>query len=427
MVPAQARLLYESALGLPSTLEVDRLDLILLHTLLHQSDPTGDDRVKPLVPGVDARYEIHLGNERIYRRAFDYTIQAMVNPTIDLLKREYESVYLDVLDGRLSPDLHRRMLHHWVAKYNLPYRTFQSNRVPDETPITPQTSLSETFNQADSTTLGPVLTWAETDGNSITVNNEYRTGSQVLHRVRAEHDLSSSDHYVQADVKFVGGTEVGDIAGGVTARTSTSTVGFYLAHAHWNTDQSIQAYSVVGGVFTLIAENIPITPTANVYEKLRLTCNGSTISGLHKGIQKFSVTDTAIATGVRGGMRHLHSQAEDNTIYIAADNFLATDVLGLMGAVSTITEGAGGGSVTVGAATTTTAGQTNRSARYVLVSLGVINDGDPPTPGPNLLRIPPWVVRELAQEAAFEESDNDLYSAIVGTLPAVDSAPLVYD
>lgn len=95
---------------------------------------------------------------------------------------------------------------------------------------------------------------------------------------------------------------------------------------------------------------------------------------------------------------------------------------------------AGGGSV--GAITTSTEGQTVRNARAVMLNLGLITDATPPvqglttapTAGANLLRIPPWVVRELAQEVAFEDGENSVYQSIITALLGyTDSAPLVSD
>lgn len=84
----------------------------------------------------------------------------------------------------------------------------------------------------------------------------------------------------------------------------------------------------------------------------------------------------------------------------------------------------------------TTPGQTARNARAVLLNLGVISDATPPdqglttapTKGANLLGVPPWVVRELAQEVAFEDLDNDIYQVLVTALLGyTDVAPLVSD
>jgi hypothetical protein len=94
----------------------------------------------------------------------------------------------------------------------------------------------------------------------------------------------------------------------------------------------------------------------------------------------------------------------------------------------------GGG--TAGAITATTEGQTVRNARAVLYNLGVISDATPPaqglttapTKGANLLGVAPWVVRELAQEVAFEDLDNDIYQVlVVALLGYTDVAPLVAD
>lgn len=92
----------------------------------------------------------------------------------------------------------------------------------------------------------------------------------------------------------------------------------------------------------------------------------------------------------------------------------------------------GGGSA--GAVTQTTVGQPVRMAWSVLKLLGVISDAAPPEPGAdtnptagaNLLRVPPWFVKEIAQEAAFEDDDRESYDSIVeAVVPGDDNAPLV--
>ena len=83
--------------------------------------------------------------------------------------------------------------------------------------------------------------------------------------------------------------------------------------------------------------------------------------------------------------------------------------------------------------TETTSGQPVRLAWAVLKALGVIADTTPPeqdelaeaTAGANLALVKPWFIRELAQEAAFEDDNKLSYDAIVSVLVPQDDAPLV--
>lgn len=87
------------------------------------------------------------------------------------------------------------------------------------------------------------------------------------------------------------------------------------------------------------------------------------------------------------------------------------------------------------AVTVTTPGQTTRPARAVLYRLGVVDATLPdqgsttaPVAAANLLNVPPWVIRELAQECAFEDEENGVYDATVTALLGyTDQAPLVSD
>ncbi len=78
----------------------------------------------------------------------------------------------------------------------------------------------------------------------------------------------------------------------------------------------------------------------------------------------------------------------------------------------------------------------NYGTRYAAAALRVLNiiaDNSPPdavnpegvTVGANRTSIPPWLVQELAQEAAAEANNEDVYGAIMGPLHGRDTAPLV--
>jgi hypothetical protein len=94
-------------------------------------------------------------------------------------------------------------------------------------------------------------------------------------------------------------------------------------------------------------------------------------------------------------------------------------------------DGAGGA---WGAITRTTAGQSQRNGWGALVALGAIATPLPTqreataqnvTEGPRLLKVPTWLLKELAQEASVEDADNGTYHAIAAILNWDGKAPLV--
>lgn len=192
--------------------------------------------------------------------------------------------------------------------------------------------------------------------------------------------------------------------------------------------QSIAIYegTVSGGDFTLtvtLRDGTTFTTAAIAFD-----ANAATIEG---------AIDTA-ATGVVAGWTNGDITVAGGTLDSAPVTltFDGDSVAGQNHALSTIdgTGLTGGGSA--GTITATTEGQTARPARAVLYNLGVIADATPPaqglttapTKGANLLGVPPWVVRELAQEVAFEDLDNDIYQVlVVALLGYTDVAPLVAD
>lgn len=189
--------------------------------------------------------------------------------------------------------------------------------------------------------------------------------------------------------------------------------------------QSIAIYdgTVSGGDFTLtitLRNGATFTTAAIAFD-----ANAATIEAAIDTASPASVGDGDIA--VTGG-----PLTTDPVVL----TFSGASVAGNNHALTTIdgTGLTGGG--TAGEITATTEGQTVRNARAVLYNLGVIADATPPaqglttapTKGDNLLGVPPWVVRELAQEVAFEDLDNDIYQVLVGALLGyTDVAPLVAD
>ena len=163
-------------------------------------------------------------------------------------------------------------------------------------PVVVGASYSESFNQADSTTLGPDLTWTELSGNWETVSNRARSGTNnSAAQARAEHDLASADHLVKAPVNFA----VVNGVGGVGARWSASAVTLYRAAL--DSAGRLDITRIESGSGTDIASQSR-TISAGVDYIVRIECNGSSIRARVDSDTWLSVTDTVITGNTRFGL-----------------------------------------------------------------------------------------------------------------------------
>jgi hypothetical protein len=103
---------------------------------------------------------------------------------------------------------------------------------------------------------------------------------------------------------------------GVFARSDVSGNNFYL----WRNDGSEWTlFYNIGGNFTSIGSYTAAGANGDI---ARIECVGSTIKGYVNGVERVSVTDTQIPTGLYGGLR---SAASSTARY---DNFAAADLSG---------------------------------------------------------------------------------------------------
>lgn len=333
---AQAQNRWRSALQLPQTLAANNLREAIWETLTVQADPIGDDRAPPLMPS-GREWQLWLGGQVIARKDFALS-EPEAAPTIDLLKRNYRKARLDSLAGHHRDQLgqvslthYRKMLGYWAQQYGISYRNFQPTDVPDESPLTPATTLNDNFNRADQSGLGTAsggFTWSNPIGSSLwdIVSNQaqYGTGDTGEDVERAESDLSGVDCYCQIKV-----VEVHDGSGGasfisadtIARKDSTSTATYYLGQSFIESSISHhRLYKNVASSFTELGSN---TDSISANEVQKLSCNGTTIKLLIDGVEKFSVTDSDISTGTRCGIR---TDCGDTNSYSIADDFQAADL-----------------------------------------------------------------------------------------------------
>ena len=182
-------------------------------------------------------------------------------------------------------------------------------------------SYSESFNQADSTTLGPDLTWTELANDWQTVSNRATPRSNNGGAAaRAEHDLATTDHAVEAVVRF--DTSVSGVIG-VAARFDSASQTYYRAAL--DSAGRLDITRIVNGSGTDIASQSR-SISANTDYTIRLECDGSTIRARVDADTWLTVTDTGITTGTRFGLAGYRTNRD-----LLVDSITAADLLSAVG------------------------------------------------------------------------------------------------
>lgn len=219
-------------------------------------------------------------------------------------------------------------------------------------------SFTDDFNRPDSSSLGG--NWVEVSGDWSIVSNQLSPGNDggtII--LRAATAMDSSDHSTQATIAATTAA-----SHGVWCRGNTGFSSGYL----WRNDGSEWTlFSVVSSTFTAIGS---YTAAAAPGDVAKVQAVGSTIKGFVNGVQRVSVTDTAVASGTSVGIRCISSSA------IRFDDFAAADVTaGAPLGTASETDGAqaltGGKAATLGQTAATEAAQTLTGAKTVALGTAV--------------------------------------------------------
>jgi hypothetical protein len=170
------------------------------------------------------------------------------------------------------------------------------------------TTFTDDFNRSDSSSLG--ANWVEVSGDWSIISNQLSSGNAggtII--LRAAGTMASNDHSAQITV-----TATAAVSHGVWCRGNSNISQGYL----WRNDgTSWNLFSVVGGSFTSIGSFAGAAVAGDV---AKVQAVGSTIKGYVNGVQRVSVTDTAVTTGTSVGLR------AESTSLLRFDDFVAADV-----------------------------------------------------------------------------------------------------
>lgn len=304
------------------------------------SDPTYDGPTPPLMPTVAGNIELHLGgHSRVKRERFDIRTHSHGAMVKDVLQRQFRRHFEAVDQGRMRDGQHRRILDFWCEKYRLngardweqlvpsDLRRHVPGRLPHETVIT------ESFDTANSSTLGPDLTWTEhlptpSPGDFSVVSNGVRatadTDNTIDHNkaARADSALSGDDHYAQIAVAALASAAFKRISLGVIVRCNGSSFdNFYYGDI--GNDFAVSEATIgkrVAGTYTELGT---AGRTHALTETVLLEADGSNLDLRIDGGSEVSVTDTALTGDVYCGLFSYQSHfagAADG------DNFEAGDL-----------------------------------------------------------------------------------------------------
>ena len=316
------------------------------------SDPTGQTGPKPLMPIAGIGYEIHLASHsRVWQLDYDPRETLAANPK-GRANKVRDVIRATIAEARRNggPELAAKVLGHVLQRHGYTRQEVEEGasgkraewarliRPADLAamggatfrPKRPATSYSESFNTADSDTLGPDLTWSEVIGDVDVVSNRASTSTTGFAEARAQHDVSSADHYAQVQI-YQTSTSVGDNhLAAPCARFASSARTFYSFAWFYN---GLFLYKTVAGSYTIIG-SVSETPAA-LPATWRVDCSGSTIRGLQNGTQKVSVTDTSITGNTRGGLWMFRASG----VQVVVDDFLVDDGISAGGQPASLRNG----------------------------------------------------------------------------------------
>ena len=161
----------------------------------------GTNRANPMMPDQNMRLSLNIGGV-----TKTVTITPGTSPEWPSIRASLRGAYRRVRDatfaGRVKPDSHKKYLGALRRKYKFDnYREFVPPDLPDEGWLEPDTTVTDSFDRADSTDLG--ANWTEDRGDFQILTNVLDVvslGALPNNTAIATHNtsLSTDDHYSQS-------------------------------------------------------------------------------------------------------------------------------------------------------------------------------------------------------------------------------------
>lgn len=286
--------------------EAATLSEALWGQLTEGSDPSGRFGVKSWLPDSKSNLRLVFG-DFIRSEPFKFGEHPHSSKVEQRLQLAYREMVADVQAGRVPADLPGKVLDMWVDQFGIAKedRMLWSRLVPpdlraDAVLVPHATTITESFNGADSDTVCVDLTCTEVDGDWDRVSNKAQLvtdfGSQSR-EFRADSDLSSGNMYAQIVVDNESGT-----LSFVSTNFSSSAEDFYAFGVSLNHPASgtWQIWEVAAGVRTSLAVSSG-TDTSGAGVTFYGEYNGGNLDFKVGGVSKLTASDSTYGTNVRCG------------------------------------------------------------------------------------------------------------------------------
>jgi hypothetical protein len=283
-------------------------------------------------------------------------------------------------------------------------------------------SFADDFNRPDSSSLG--AGWVEVSGDWSIVSGQLSPGSDggtII--LRAAAAMDSSDHSAQATIAATTAA-----SHGVWCRGNSGFSSGYL----WRNDGSEWTlFSVVSSTFTAIGSYAAAAAAGDV---AKVQAVGSAIKGYVNGVERVSVTNTAVATGTSVGLRTISSGS------IRFDDFTAGDVaagtaltaaaetdsaqallgaktltLGLAAATEAAQPTGGSKTASLGVALDLATPQALASVRSAALTAAAQTETVRPLAGAKSATLSPAAEIDTARPLAMDEPGDGIETVLVGT------------
>lgn len=182
------------------------------------------------------------------------------------------------------------------------------------------TSIADTFDRADSDTLGTLSdgsgSWAEVSGDNDISGNALISGAAGTNHSRADVDLSSDAHYSQVDIVSWSGSS----SGGPLTRFSSSANTCYQFRVRRDAS-NYRLFKYVSGTATQIGSTVSETLPSLPFTARLSSSSGNVHTCEINGVTKLSQTDSSITGNTRAGVMTF-----DVGGAVTLDNFSAADI-----------------------------------------------------------------------------------------------------
>jgi hypothetical protein len=266
---------------------------VVWRLLTSHADPSGANGPKPIMPGTSLNLELRLGGHSLVRsERYDRNVHTHV---LEVLRLDYERIKIDSLSR--DDETYLKVAGYWRDKYSFDVRTEEQKL---DGIRKPETTFTESFDTADSDTLGPDLTWTELSGDWDVVSNQTASTSNVADNIAVPasptHDLSSDDHYAQFDWVSIA-TAASETLGPIIRVVDANNyyMGFYRVANQW------ELWKRIGGTYTQLG--VDLSANAAPATSVKVQVDGSTLELFRDGVSQGTRTDTALTGQLRVGIR----------------------------------------------------------------------------------------------------------------------------